>query len=135
LRYLHSVIFCFPEVFAEKLKETPSATKEKVMNKITVVLAAAAVSFWTFGAQAGGWGSGGNHGLSSGLINVSPSVGLGDVSVLNGIGNSNTILSGNVVSGILNGNKTNVGNISGVLNGIGVNLFSGNSYKMGSRHH
>ncbi|KQZ81391.1 hypothetical protein ASD64_10390 [Mesorhizobium sp. Root157] len=108
------------------------------MNKITVVLAAAAVSFWTVGAQAGGgWGTtGGNYGLSSGLINVSPSVGLGNVSVLNGIGNGNAILSGNVVSGILNGNKTNIGSgINGVLSGIGVNLFGGNSYKMGSRHH
>jgi hypothetical protein len=119
------------------LKETLSATKEKVMNKITVVLAVAAVSFWTVGAQAGGWGStGGNHGLSSGLINVSPSVGLGNVSVLNGIGNDNAILSGNVVSGILNGNKTNVGNgINGVLNGVGVNLLGGNSYTMGNKHH
>jgi hypothetical protein len=52
---------------------------------------------------------------------VSPNVNLG---ALNGVLNGNNILSGNVVSGILNGNKTNV--VSGILSGIGINLGSNN---------
>jgi len=90
------------------------------MNKFVFAITAAVVSFSTVGAYAGGWGGGGSSGS---LINVSPSVDLGKVTALNGILNGNNILSGNVVSGILNGNKTNV--VSGILSGIGVNL--GNS--------
>lgn len=93
------------------------------MNKYAFALTAVVISFSAVGAQAGGFGKGGHSGSSSGLVNI----GLGDVSVLNGIGNGNAILSGNVVSGILNGNKTNV--LSGVLSGIGVNTLN-NSYKI-----
>jgi hypothetical protein len=114
------------------------------MNKFAFVLAVAAVSFYTVGAEAGGFGGktkiiGGNSGVSSGLINVSPSIGLGNVTALNNILSGNGILSGNVVSGILNGNKTNVGTgiLSGIgLSGIGGNLLGNNtSYSLHSRHH
>ncbi|MBZ9741697.1 MULTISPECIES: hypothetical protein [unclassified Mesorhizobium] len=98
------------------------------MKKFALVLTAAMVSFSTVGAYAGGWGGG----SSGSLINVSPSIGLGQVNALNGVLNGNNILSGNVVQGILNGNKTNV--LSGVLSGIGVNVLGGNSYKLGGRH-
>ncbi|RUZ31225.1 hypothetical protein EN952_32785, partial [Mesorhizobium sp. M7A.F.Ca.CA.001.15.1.1] len=59
------------------------------------------------------------------------SIGVGQVTALNGILSGNNILSGNVVQGILNGNKTNV--LTGVLSGIGVNVLGGNSYKLGGR--
>ena len=108
------------------------------MNKFAFVAAVAAVSFYTVGAEAGGFGGktkiiGGNSGVSSGLINVSPSIGLGNVTALN------NILSGNVVSGILNGNKTNVGN--GILGAVGISglgsalLGNSTNYKLNSRHH
>lgn len=94
------------------------------MNKFVFTLTAAVVSFSTVGAYAGGWGGGGNSGS---LINVSPSVDLGKVTALNGVLSGNNILSGNVVSGILNGNNTNV--VSGILSGIGVNIGT-NSYSL-----
>lgn len=97
------------------------------MKKFALVLTAAMVSFSTVGAYAGGWG-----GSSGSLINVSPSIGLGQVNALNGVLNGNNILSGNVVSGILDGNKTNV--LTGVLSGVGVNVLGGNSYKLGGHH-
>lgn len=114
------------------------------MNKFTLVLAVAAVSFYTVGAEAGGFGGktkiiGGNSGVSSGLINVSPSIGLGNVTALNNILSGNAILSGNVVSGILSGNRTNVGN--GILGAVGLSglgsALAGNrtSYKMHGRRH
>ena len=99
------------------------------MKKIAMTLAAAAVSLSTVTAQAGGWGSGdGNN--SKGLINVSPSIDLGNIKLLNGTSvlNDLPILSGNVVSGILNGND--IGNVGGVLSGIGINILGGNSYKL-----
>ncbi|CAM5431936.1 hypothetical protein ATER59S_02560 [Aquamicrobium terrae] len=108
------------------------------MKKYAFALAAAVVSFAPVGAYAGGCcGStnfGGSAGMSSGLINVSPSIGLGNVGVLNGVASNNAILSGNIVSGILNGNTTGV--VSGVLNGVGVNLLgtiSSATYKLGKR--
>jgi hypothetical protein len=112
------------------------------MNKFAFVVAVAAVSFYSVGAQAGGFGGktkiiGGNSGVSSGLINVSPSIGLGNVTALNNILSGNGILSGNVVSGILNGNKTGNGILSGIgLSGIGGNLIGNNtSYRLNGRHH
>jgi hypothetical protein len=99
------------------------------MNKFVFALTAAVVSFSTVGAYAGGWGSSNKSGS---LINVSPSIDLGKITALNGVLNDNNILSGNVVSGILDGNKTNV--VSGVLSGIGLNVLGGNSYKLGGRH-
>ena len=87
------------------------------MKTYSIAFAAVAALTITAGAaQAGGWGhssysyrmsTGGNHGSSSGLVNVSPSVGLGDVNLLNG---------SSILSGILSGNRTNVGN--GSLGGI-----------------
>lgn len=77
--------------------------------------------------------SGGNTGVSSGLINISPSIGLGDVTALNNVLSGNAILSGNTVSGILNGNNTNV--LSGILGTVGNAVSQGNhSYKLGRRH-
>ena len=50
------------------------------MKKYIFALAITAVSLSAVGAQAGGFGRhGGNTGVSSGLINVSPSIGLGDI--------------------------------------------------------
>ncbi|MER8410568.1 MULTISPECIES: hypothetical protein [unclassified Mesorhizobium] len=56
----------------------------------------------------------------------------GKITALNDVLSGNNILSGNVVSGILNGNKTNI--VGGVLSGLGVNLLGGNSYRLGKRH-
>src|SRR5690606_30521028 len=131
------------EVHQRKSRETLSATRREVMNKFAFVVAVAAVSFYSVGAQAGGFGGktkiiGGNSGVSSGLINISPSIGLGNVTALNNILSGNAILSGNVVSGILSGNRTNVGNgILGTvgLSGIGSALVGNNtSYKLNSKH-
>jgi hypothetical protein len=92
------------------------------MKKLIIAFAAAAVSFPVVSAQAGGWGgSSHGHSYSSGLVNISPAVGLGDVNLLNGVSilNGSGILSGNRLSGILSGN--------GILSGIGVGILSGNS--------
>ncbi len=104
------------------------------MKKFVIILTAAIVSTSAVSAHAGGWGSNtGNFSQSSGLINVSPSIGLGNiglgVNLLNGspILSGNNILSGNS-TGILNGNA--VGVLNGVLNGVGINLLGGNSYKL-----
>ncbi|MEQ1938652.1 hypothetical protein ABMA46_10390 [Mesorhizobium sp. CN5-321] len=100
------------------------------MKKFALALAIAAVSFSAAGAQAGGFGRhGGNVGASGGLINVSPSIGLGNIGVLNGVLSGNAILSGNNVSGILNGNTTNV--LSGILGSVTNVVTQGNrSYKL-----
>lgn len=98
------------------------------MKKIVITIAAAAVSLSTVAAQAGGWGSSfGNrtmangNGVSSGLLNLSPSIGLGNVKLLNGV----SVLNG---SPILSGN----GILSGVLSGIGVSgILSGNNNRNG----
>ncbi|MFU0503105.1 hypothetical protein [Pseudaminobacter sp. NGMCC 1.201702] len=118
---------------------------ECIMKTFTITLAAAFVSCSAIAAQAGGWGSsshtqfGHNQTSTGGLVNVSPSIGLGDVNVLNGllngtsVLNGSAILSGNTVSGILNGNNTG----NGILSGIGVGVLGGNSilnrksYKLG----
>lgn len=107
------------------------------MKKYAFALAVAVVSFSTVGAYAGGFGRhggnhGGNTGVSSGLINISPSIGLGDVTALNNILSGNAILSGNNVSGILNGNTTNV--LSGILGSVTNVVSQGNSYKLRRRH-
>ena len=88
------------------------------MNKTIVTLVtAAAVSLSVGAAHAGGWGSKGHKARSGSLVNVSPSVDVGDITALNG----NRILNN---SAILSGNSTNVGN--GILSGIGVGILSGN---------
>jgi hypothetical protein len=105
------------------------------MNKFAFALSVTAISLYAASANAGGFGKtsnkiGGNTGVSSGLINISPSVGLGDFNLMNGI------LSGNVVSGILSGNVVGSGNFNGIgLTGIGSNLIGNNtSYKLNSKH-
>jgi len=102
------------------------------MKKHAFVLAFAVVSFSAASAYAGGFNKGGSTGVSSGLINISPSIGLGDVTALNNVLSGNAILSGNTVSGILNGNTTNV--LSGILGTVGNAVSQGNSYKLGRRH-
>ncbi|MBN9220402.1 MAG: hypothetical protein J0I79_20840 [Mesorhizobium sp.] len=99
------------------------------MNKFTVIFAAAAIASSVGVAQAGSGGWGGNSGS---LINISPTIDLGKIGVLNNLLNGNNILSGNLVEGILSGNKTSL--VGGVLSGIGINLAGGNSYKLGKRH-
>lgn len=99
------------------------------MKKFIIAFTFAAFSFSSVAAQAGGFGSStGNIGQSSGLINISPSVGLNNVGV--NLLNGSPILSGNSISGILNGNTTGV--VSGVLNGLGVGILGigNNSYKL-----
>ena len=97
------------------------------MKKIAFVLVVALTSFSAATAQAGGFGrSGWNAGMSSGLINVSPSIGLGNITALNNVLSGNAILSGNNVSGILNG-TTNL--LSGVLGSVTNAVSQGNSYK------
>jgi hypothetical protein len=84
------------------------------MNKFTVILATAVVSFTAVSAHAGGWGSKGNNNNSSGgLINVAPAVALGDIKLLNGLSILNK-------SPILSGNNTVLGN--GILSGIGLGI-------------
>jgi hypothetical protein len=108
------------------------------MNKFAFVAAIAAVSFYTVGAEAGGFGGskstkiiGGNSGVSSGLINISPSIGLGNVTALN------NILSGNILSGILNGNSVGNGILSGVgITGLGnTHVGDNTSYKLNRKRH
>ena len=58
----------------------------------------------------------------------------GSINLLNGTGilNGSPILSGNVVKGILNGNKTDVGN--GILGGALLGILGGNRYSKRGRH-
>lgn len=120
------------------------------MKKSSIAfVAVAAFGIMAGSAQAGGWGhssysyrssTGGNYGVSSGLVNVSPSVGLGDVNVLNGLSALN---GSSVLSGILSGNRTSAGNGilgGGILNGSGVGILGGGnrtsiSHSRGGRHH
>ena len=84
-------------------------------------IAATAISMSAATAQAGGLI--GNSSQSAGLINVSPSIQTGNVSVLSGILNGSPIASGNVVSGILSGNGVLTGNNTGVgILGLGSGL-------------
>jgi len=101
------------------------------MKKFAVAIAAVAVALVPVAAQAGGFGKSGNNSL----VNVSPSIKVDDIKVLNGspILSGNSTASGNtVLSGILNGNKTSVGEGllgNGILTG---GILSGNSsYKLG----
>lgn len=86
------------------------------MKTFTLTLAAAFVACSAVAAHAGGWGSssnythvGHNQTSTGGLINVAPSIGVGNIGVLNGILNNSAILSGNNVAN---------GNLSG--NGVGI---------------
>jgi hypothetical protein len=100
------------------------------MKIIVTTCAAIAFAMASGAAHAGGWGSNGSFNLSSGLVNVSPSVGIGSVNALNGIAvlNGSPILSGNNVSGILSGNST------GILSGIGAGILTNSkSYSLGKR--
>ena len=105
----------------------------------TVAMLAAAMSFAAVPAYAGGWGGKGaqsynsfnstsaHNNYSSGLLNVSPSVNVGDVKVLSGILNNSPILSGN---SILSGNNTGVGILgtgTGLLNNVIGNISKGKS--------
>jgi hypothetical protein len=94
------------------------------MKTYIVLMAAVAFSFTAASAQAGGWSNKGNI-SSGGLVNVSPSVALGDVKVLNGVLNGNAIASGNTVGNILNG--------TGLLNGNALGILSGNK-SIGKKH-
>lgn len=108
------------------------------MKKYTAFAAlAAALSFAAVPAQAGGWGSsgwgkGGHQTASGGLVNVAPSVQTGNLSLLSGIGvlNNSSILSGNVLSGIVKGSNNNVGhgNVSGSQNAVGNGIIGGGSF-------
>lgn len=94
------------------------------MKAFAITATAVALSLTAGAAHAGSWGKS----RGNGLVTVSPTVGLGAVNVLNGVSvlNGSPILSGNVVSGILSRNDT------GILNGIGLGVLSGNkSYSLG----
>jgi len=138
---------CSSEILAESGRIFQQPRRE-VMKKYAFALAVAVVSFSTAGAYAGGFGGhgskgggfeghSGNGGVSSGsLINVSPSIGLGNIAALNNVLNGTAILSGsgnstNILSGIL-------GSVSSVLNQgnstrTSQNFNSKNSYKLGRR--
>ena len=97
------------------------------MKTVMIFAASVAIAISAGSAHAGGWGK---KGGSNSLVSVG---GVG-VNVLNGgslvngsILGGNAILSGNIVSGILNGNKTAVGN--GILSGGVLGILSGNSYR------
>lgn len=104
------------------------------MKKYAALIAlATAVSFTAASAQAGGWGSPGHGQVSSGgLLNLSPSIQTGNLNLLSGIGvlNNSSILSGNVISGIVKGNNNNVGhgNVSGHQNAVGNGFIGGGSF-------
>ena len=88
------------------------------MHKIALAVSAAAICLAPLAAQAGGKDS-------KSLVTVAPSVKVDDIKVLNGP----AILSGNnVLTGILNGNKTSIG--QGLL---GAGILNGNSYKVGKK--
>lgn len=108
-----------------------------MFKSATFAMLAAALSFAAVPAHAGGWGgknsynsynTSAHNNYSSGLLNVSPSVKVGDVSVLSGILNNSPILSGN---SILSGNNTGVG-ILGTGTGL-LNNVIGNVSKKGRR--
>jgi hypothetical protein len=104
---------------------------------IITATAALTMALSSVSAHAGGWGSSNwngynSHQQSSGLINVAPSVRTGDLNLLNGLGvlNNSPIASGNVVSGILSGNKTGNGILgNGVLNGSTLGILGGNGQR------
>lgn len=108
------------------------------MKKLAFAAAFAAVSFWGFSAQAGGLSLGnivgGATGVSSGLLNVSPTIGLGNVSVANGnsILNGAGVLNGSNVSNILQGT---VGVANGVLSGVNLGVLGGNTTNMSKSKH
>lgn len=94
---------------------------------------AAVLSFAALPAEAGGWGrSGASQQSSGGLVNISPSVQTGNLNLLSGIGvlNNSSILSGNVLSGIVKGNNNNVGNgnVNGQQNAVGNGIVGGGSF-------
>lgn len=91
------------------------------MKKIAFVLAVSSASLMSAAANAGGWG-----GSSGGLVNISPTVDVGNVAALNHVLNGNVIGSGNVVSGLLGGNSI------GILNGNRTGILGG--YKLRGRH-
>ena len=91
------------------------------MSKLlSLVVVTTALSFSVVTADAGGWGKRGQRGYhdnhnnySSGLLNVSPDLDLGDINLLNG-------------NSILSGNRTSIGN--GILGGALIGILGGNSY-------
>lgn len=94
---------------------------------------AALLSLSALPAEAGGWGRSTGHQQSSGgIVNISPSVQTGNLNLLSGIGilSNSSILSGNVLSGIVNGNHNNVGNgnVSGQQNAVGNGIIGGGSF-------
>lgn len=101
------------------------------MKKFAALAAlATALSFSAMPAEANGWGNRGNSNTSGGgLLNLSPSIQTGNLNLLSGIGilNNSSILSGNVLSGIVKGNGNNVGqgNVSGRGNFVGNGLIGG----------
>lgn len=105
------------------------------MRKFAILLAAASgLAMIPATAQANGWGGGfnaqPNH--SSGLVNVSPSVRTGNISVLGGgILNNSPILSGNSV---LSGNNTGIG-VLGTGTGLLNNVLSGGKGSDRGRSH
>jgi hypothetical protein len=98
---------------------------------IALATLASGLSLSIASAQAGGWGGyngynshntyasqKGHNSNSSGLVNVSPSVNTGNISVLSGILNQSPILSGN---SILSGNNAGLGILgsgTGLLNNV-----------------
>lgn len=100
------------------------------MRKSILFAAAAALSIVASPVLAGGWGGGykapsnynGHNNYSSGLVNVSPTVKLGNIGVGNGILAGSAIGSGN---SILSGNNTGLGILgtgTGLLNNVVGNI-------------
>ena len=96
------------------------------MRKSIFFAVAATLSLVASPVLASGWGGGGhkaptNYGhnnQSSGLVNVSPTVKLGNIGVANGVLGGSVIGSGN---SILSGNNTGIGVLgtgTGLLNNI-----------------
>ncbi len=107
------------------------------MYKLAIAAATATVfAFLPMSAQAGGWGGKSSWSSKShygGLLNVSPSIDLGNIAALNGLGilNGSPILSGN---SILSGNNTGIGVLgtgTGLLHSIVKTQKDG---KRGRRH-
>lgn len=101
------------------------------MKKIAVFVAvAAAISSAAVPAHAGGWGrTSTTQASQGGLINLSPSIQLGDLGIANGLNilGGASLLSNNVLSGLVKGANNNVGqsNVTGHQNAVGNGVIRG----------
>lgn len=101
------------------------------MKKIAVfAVVTAAISTAAIQAHAGGWGrTSTTQASQGGLINLSPSIQLGDLGIANGLNilGGASLLSNNVLSGFVKGANNNIGqsNVTGSQNAVGNGVIRG----------